>query len=91
MARHKAERHALERRVARDLAKGYDVEVYGDTNFHHMPIRGLQGWWPVAPQDGTLGGRAIDGIWTSRRPDEVEFLASLVPAEHRHVIATWDS
>lgn len=88
VARHKAERAALERHVAYDLAKGYDVEVYGDTNFHHMPIARLRGWWPVAPLDGTLGGRAIDGIWTSRRPDEVEFLASLVDGEHRHVITT---
>ena len=87
-ARHQAGRRARERHVARGRAQGVDVAVYGDTNFHHMPIHGVIGWWSEAPHDGTLGSRAIDGIWTSRRPDDVAFLASLVPGEHRHVITT---
>lgn len=88
VARHKRERSALERRVARDQAKGYDVEVYGDTNFHHMPIDGLVGWWSVSDAT-TFGSRAIDGIWTSRRPARVDVMPPLVAGEHRHVIATW--
>lgn len=87
VARHKAERRALERRIARDHAKGYDVEVYGDVNFHHMPIAGLRGWWPVRPDAGTFGDRAIDGVWTTGpRPDLVELLPPLVRGEHRHVV-----
>lgn len=86
VARHRRERAALVELVTRDLARGYDVEVYGDTNYHHMPIRGLYGWWPVAPDAPTFGGRAIDGIWVTRRPDAVRFLPPLVPGEHRHVI-----
>ncbi len=85
VARHKRERDRLEWLVDRDHAKGYDVEVYGDTNFHHMPIAGLIGWWPVAPDASTFGPRAIDGIWTDEKPDDVDFLAALVRGEHRHV------
>ena len=88
VARHKAERRKLDELVGRDRARGYDVEVYGDTNFHQMPVVGLIGWWAVNDDAGTLGDRAIDGIWTSRRPVSVRFLPSLVPGEHRHVITT---
>jgi hypothetical protein len=88
VARHMAERRKLDRLVARDLERGYEVEVYGDTNYHHMPIAGLVAWWSVEPGAGTLGNRAIDGIWTSRRPTDVDFLPALVPGEHRHVITT---
>lgn len=91
VARHKRERASLERRVARDQAKfGRDaVEVMGDPNYHHMPIAGLVGWWSVEPDAGTLGDRAIDGIWTSRKPDTVSFLPALIRGEHRHVVASW--
>jgi hypothetical protein len=88
VARHRNERDRLERMVERDLAKGRDVEVYGDTNFHHMRIPGLVGWWPVEPDAGTFGDRAIDGIWTSEKPDDVQLLAPLVRGEHRSVITT---
>lgn len=90
VARHKRERNGLERRVTRDRVKGYDVEVYGDTNFHHLPIPGLVGWWATNDDAGTFGDRAIDGIWTSRKPDKVAFLPALVRGEHRHVVASWD-
>lgn len=86
VARHKRERANLERRVARDQARGYDVEVYGDTNYHHMHVPGLVGWWGVTPGAPTFGRRAIDGIWTTERPDSVLFLPPLVSGEHRHVI-----
>jgi hypothetical protein len=86
VARHRNERDRLERMVERDLAKGRDVEIYGDTNFHHMPIPGLVAWWPVAPGAGTFGDRAIDGIWISEKPDDVQLLAPLVRGEHRSVI-----
>lgn len=86
VARHRNERDRLERLVERDLAKGHDVEVYGDTNYHQMRIPGLYGWWGLAPDAATFGGRAIDGVWTTRRADEVRFLPPLVPGEHRHVI-----
>lgn len=86
VARHRAERAKLAAHVARDLADGHIVEVYGDTNYHHMTIAGLYGWWPVAPNVQTFGSRAIDGIWTDRRPDDVRTLPPLVPGEHRHVI-----
>jgi hypothetical protein len=86
VARHRNERDKLERMVERDLAKGRDVEVYGDTNFHHMPIPGLVGWWPVEPDAGTFGDRAIDGIWTSEKPDDVQLLAPLIRGEHCSVI-----
>lgn len=86
VARHRNERDRLEWLVERDQARGYDVEVYGDTNYHHMRIPGLIGWWPVAPEEPTFGGRAIDGIWTGHRPDDVDFMAPLVRGEHRHVI-----
>lgn len=93
VARHRRERDRIEWLVDRDHARGRVVEVYGDTNFHHMHIPGLVGWWrspdlaanPGAP---TFGGRAIDGIWTTERPDTVAFLPPLVPGEHRHVITT---
>jgi hypothetical protein len=90
VARHRAERDRLEWLVERDQAKyGRDgVEVYGDTNFHHMPIAGLVGWWSIAPGAAKFGNRAIDGIWTGRRPTDVAFLPALVRGEHRHVIAT---
>ncbi len=88
VARHKRERARLNALVARDQAKGYDVEVYGDTNLHHMHIPGLVGWWGANPGAGTFGDRAIDGIWTPKLPDTVRFLAPLVRGEHRHVIAT---
>jgi hypothetical protein len=84
--RHRNERDRLERLVERDQAHGHDVEVYGDTNYHQMPIPGLHGWWPVRPDAATFRGRAIDGIWTSERPDRVRLLPPLVPGEHRHVI-----
>lgn len=86
VARHRSERDRLEWLVDRDHARGYVVEVYGDTNFHHMPIAGLVGWWPLEPEVGTFGPRAIDGIWTEDEPDDVAFLAPLVRGEHRHVI-----
>lgn len=86
VARHRNERDKLERLVERDHARGFDVEVYGDTNFHHMPIPGLIGWWAIAPDEPTFGNRAIDGIWTEARPDEVDFMPPLVLGEHRHVI-----
>lgn len=88
VARHRAERAKLARLVKRDQAKyGKDnVEVYGDVNFHHMRIPGLTGWWSIAPDEPTFGGRAIDGIWTGRRPDDVDFMDPLVAGEHRHVI-----
>ena len=86
VARHRNERDRLERMVERDQARGHDVEVYGDSNFHKMPIPGLRGWWAVEPDAGTFGDRAIDGIWTSEKPDSVRILAPLVRGEHRHVI-----
>lgn len=86
VARHRAERAELEEHVAHDQGLGYDVEVYGDTNFHHMPIAGLTGWWEARPDAGTFGDRAIDGVYTSRRPDDVDLLPPLVRGEHRHVI-----
>jgi hypothetical protein len=85
VARHRSERDRLEWLVDRDHARGYDVEVYGDTNFHHMPIAGLVGWWLMAPDVGTFGNRAIDGIWTDDLPSGVAFLPPLVRGEHRHV------
>lgn len=90
VARHRNERDRLEWLVERDQAKygEENVEAYGDSNFHHMPIPGLVGWWETERETGTLGPRAIDGIWTSEAPDEVDFLSSLVPHEHRHVITT---
>jgi hypothetical protein len=90
VARHQRERATLERRVARDQAKygRHNVEVLGDTNFHHMPIAGLVGWWPAEPEAGTFGSRAIDGIYTGERPDDVQLLAPLVRGEHRSVITT---
>jgi hypothetical protein len=88
VARHRNERDRLERMIERDQAKGRDVEVYGDTNFHKMPIPGLVGWWPVEPDAGTFGDRAIDGIWTSEKPKSVQLLAPLVRGEHRSVITT---
>lgn len=86
VARHRNERDRLERLVERDQARGHDVEVYGDTNYHQMRIPGLYGWWGLEPDAATFRGRAIDGIWTTRRPDAVRFLPPLVPGEHRHVI-----
>lgn len=89
VARHQRERNSLERRVSRDLGKGFDVEVFGDTNYSHMPIPGLVAWWAINDDAGTLGDRAIDGIWTSRKPDSVAFLPALAKDEHRHVVASW--
>ena len=91
VARHRNERDRLEWLVERDQAKygEENVEVYGDTNYHHMLIAGLVGWWRAAPDAGTFGPRAIDGIWTSEVPDGVDLLAPLVPGEHRHVIASY--
>jgi hypothetical protein len=86
VARHRRERAKLERLVARDQRRGHDVEVYGDTNYHHRHIKGLHSWWPLAPDAGTFGSRAIDGIWTTLPPDNVDFLAPLVSGEHRSVI-----
>lgn len=86
VTRHRGERDRIEWLVERDQAKGFDVEVYGDTNFHHMPIPGLVGWWSIAPNKDTFGSRAIDGIWTDERPDSVRTLAPLVRGEHSHVI-----
>lgn len=88
VARHRRERDRLKWLVDRDQAKygRGNVEVYGDTNYHQMRIPGLTGWWPVAPDAPTFGSRAIDGIWTTERPDTVRFLPPLVPGEHRHVI-----
>lgn len=86
VARHRRERANLEQRIARDHDKGYDVEVYGDTNYHHMPIRGLVGWWVIDGDLTTFGGRAIDGIWTDQKPTTVRHLAPLIPGEHRHII-----
>lgn len=88
VARHKRERAKLERLVARDHRRGHDAEVMGDPNFHHMPIEGLTGWWDLAPDAGTFGARAIDGIWTSEPPDAVAFLPPLVRGEHRHVLTS---
>lgn len=90
VARHRRERDKLERLVARDQARGHDVEVYGDPNFHHMPIKGLVSWWSLAPDAGTFGSRAIDGIWTEQKPDDVDLLAPLVRGEHRSVITKAD-
>jgi hypothetical protein len=90
VARHKRERAKLERLVARDQRRGHDVEVYGDPNFHHMPIKGLHGWWELAPDAGTFGPRAIDGIWATLPPDDVAFLPPLVRGEHRSVITRGD-
>ena len=87
VARHKAERRSLDKRVRRDLKRGHDVEVYGDTNFHRMAIPGLIAWW-VIDDSGTLGHRAIDGIWTLTEPEAVDFLPALSPQEHRSVITT---
>lgn len=91
VARHRNERDRLEWLVERDQAKYGEeaVEVYGDTNFHHMLIAGLVGWWRVEPEAGTFGPRAIDGIWTSELPDDVDLLPALVRGEHRHVIASY--
>jgi hypothetical protein len=89
VARHRAERDKLEWLVERDHRKGYDVEVYGDTNFHHMPIPGLVGWWATEPKAATFGSRTIDGIWTKKKPDTVALLPALVQREHRHVIASY--
>lgn len=87
VARHRhQERPSLNRRVVRDLERGFDVEVYGDSNFHQMYVDRLVGWWAIEPTEATLGNRAIDGVWTSRRPDIVTFLPALVRGEHRHVI-----
>jgi hypothetical protein len=86
VARHLNERDRLERMVERDQAHGHDVEVYGDTNYHQMRIPGLYGWWGLAPDAATFRGRAIDGIWTTSRPDRVRLLPPLVAGEHRHVI-----
>lgn len=90
VARHRNERDRLERLVERDQAKyGEDnVEVYGDTNFHRMPIPGLVGWWATEAHD-TFGDRTIDGIWTASEPDDVAFLPPLVRGEHWHVIASY--
>lgn len=89
VARHRSERDTLEWNVERDHRKGYDVEVYGDTNFHQMPIPGLVGWWAADPHEDTFGSRAIDGIWSEKKPDDVEFLRPLVRGEHWHVIASY--
>jgi hypothetical protein len=88
VARHKREHAKLERLVARDQRRGHDVEVYGDPNFHHMPIKGLHSWWALDPDAGTFGSRAIDGVWTTLPPDDVAFLPPLVRGEHRSVITT---
>lgn len=90
VARHKRERAKIERLVARDQRRGHDVEVYGDPNFHHMPIKGLHSWWHLEPDTGTFGPRAIDGIWTTLPPDDVTFLPPLVRGEHRSVITRGD-
>jgi hypothetical protein len=90
VARHRRERANLERRVARDQANGHETEVLGDTNYHHMPIAGLVGWWPVEPDAGTFGFRAIDGVWTEERPGDVQLLAPLVRGEHRSVLTQAD-
>lgn len=92
VARHRhEERPSLNRRVERDLEHGYDVEVYGDVNFHQMYVHRLVSWWAVRPHEGTLGPRAIDGIWTGRRPESVTFLPALVDHEHRHVLTMSES
>lgn len=93
VARHRNERDRLERLVERDQAKhgAKNVEVYGDTNFHKMPIPGLVGWWSIEPDAVTFGGRTIDGIWTAEKPDDVRTFAPLVPGEHHHVITTSNS
>lgn len=90
VARHRNERDKLERMVERDQARGRDVEVYGDTNFHHMPIPGLTSWWATDPDTATFGSRTIDGIYTSAPPDEVQVLPPLVRGEHRSVITEAD-
>lgn len=87
VARHKAERRALERLLTKHRAKGRIVEVYGDSNYHWMSVPGLTPWW-VETGGGTLGARAIDGIWTGTRPTTVRFLPALARGEHRHVITT---
>lgn len=89
VARHRGERDKLEWNVERDHRKGYAVEVYGDANFHLMPISGLYGWWDTEPRHETFGSRTIDGIWTETKPDAVDFLRPLVRGEHWHVIASW--
>lgn len=90
--RHQRERTKLQTLVNRDLDKGHDVEVYGDTNFHRMPIIGLNAWWDgcASSQVHTLGERAIDGIYTSDpiHPGPPTFYPPLVKGEHRHLIAT---
>ena len=52
-----------------------------------MAIPGLIAWW-VIDDGGTLGWRAIDGIWTLTEPERVDFLPALAPHEHRSVITT---
>lgn len=93
VARHRGERDKLEWLIERDQRRGIDAEAYGDTNFHRMPIAGLHAWWEGDGPDphSTFGDRTIDGIYTSKAPDDVELLVPLVRGEHWSVITRSES
>jgi hypothetical protein len=89
--RHKKERAALEKLIAKRRQWGLRVAAVGDSNYHHMPIHGLTGWWEHEGngETGTEGDRAIDLVSVSWGvPDKVRILTT--KSDHRHPVASWD-
>lgn len=88
--RHRRERRALRRLVARLRRKGYRVYVTGDTNYDGMPLPPLVSCWTEharAEAAGTLGTRTPDYVYGPEAAGRVRVLPT--KSDHHAVLATY--
>ena len=85
--RHKKERRRLRRLVRKLRRRKYIVFVVGDMNYDSMPLPPLISCWHGNVEQGTLGGRTVDYVYTDREAGGVRTFKG--HSDHRGVVAIY--